>query len=102
MKIMVINYRSANHPFEVTGHECVVCDLKSALMTLVAEEPDVILAFVEYCDEEENLALLEDVKRSMLNSTKFTRLGFMEDRKIEGERYLQFPYSEEQFQQALS
>jgi hypothetical protein len=95
MKILIIDYRNPERSFSLPGHECIVSDLKNALLSLITEEPDVIFAFVEYCTQEENKVLLEDVKRSMSSTTKFVRLGFLEEVKTEGEVYLRLPYSRE-------
>jgi|GEM_PF-5461760 len=102
MKLLVIDHpRMPGNNFSVAGHESIVTDLKNALLSMITEQPDVIFAFVEYCEEENSLVLLEDVKRSMPITTKFVRLGFAEEVKTEGEKYLQMPYSKEQLDKVL-
>ncbi len=101
MKLLVIDYRYPNNNFSLPGYEAVVTDLDNALLLMVIEQPDVIFAFVEYFAEEENLVLLEDVKRSMPCTTKFVRLGFMQEVKTDGEIYLQLPYSKEELDEVL-
>lgn len=101
MKILIIDYRNPNNPFSFPGHECVVSDLKNALITLITEEPDIIFAFVEYCAEEKNRDLLEDVKRSAPSKTRFVRLGFLPEVKTEGEIYLRLPCSRGEFDKVI-
>jgi hypothetical protein len=96
MKILVVSSFDIKRIFsEPSKHDFVYVSPEGALRVFLEESPDVVMVFAEY---ETNLfekarEALKDIKNSAPKGVKIFRLGFLKERKNDGETYLRLPLS---------
>lgn len=96
-KILVVPYNPrVRYLFsEESKYDLIFAPPEEALMEFISDSYSAVLVFAEYETDifKESRNALRDIKNAASSDVKIFRLGFLPEREVPGEKYLELPMS---------